>query len=310
MTLPSCKASAATVLIVLFAGCARTAAPPADAALDSATAAAAPTPYGANPAAGGTFTHDGVALYYESYGQGSPLLMVHGNGMSIGSLAAQIEHFRKAYRVIAMDSRDHGRSADSPGPIDYEKMTDDLAALIDYLRLDSVDVLGWSDGGIEALLLGLRHPTKVKKLVSMAANLNPGNQALYKETDELVRTMLGSMPDSVRNTPEGKRAEKVTRMMLKEPNIDPGSLGKVTAPTLVLAGDQDLIRLEHIVEIFNHLPNSQLAILPNHTHMVPYDDPALFNDTVERFLQTPFKKKDRIADLMTSYEKLVAELAK
>jgi triacylglycerol esterase/lipase EstA (alpha/beta hydrolase family) len=103
--------------------------------------------YGSNPAAGKTFIHDGVTLYYEVYGQGEPVLLVHGNGGSIAWLKAQIEYFRTRYRVIAMDSRDQGRSSDSPGAITYEKMTDDLAALLDHLKSPPVNVLGWSAGG-------------------------------------------------------------------------------------------------------------------------------------------------------------------
>jgi pimeloyl-ACP methyl ester carboxylesterase len=235
---------------------------------------------------------------------------VHGNGQSIGSMAAQIDFFKTHRKVVAIDSRDHGRSADSDGPITYEKMTDDLAALIDHLALGPVDVIGWSDGGIEALLLGVRHPAKVRKLVSMAANLNPGTTAIYEETDALVRQLLADMPAAERNTPAGKRAVKVTGMMLKEPNIDPALLAKVSAPTLVLAGDHDLIRTEHIVEICSHLPNAQLAIFPDSTHLVPFDDPELFNGTVERFLTTPFVKIDRIPDTMKSLEKLQAGLAR
>ena len=98
--------------------------------------------YGSNPSAGKTFTHDGIKLYYEVYGAGSPLLLVHGNGGSIHDLSAQIDYFRKRYKVIAMDSRDHGRSADSPDKITYEKMTGDLAALLDHLQTGPVDVLG------------------------------------------------------------------------------------------------------------------------------------------------------------------------
>ena len=152
--------------------------------------------YGANAAASGTFTHDGVTFYYETYGNGEPLLLVHGNGQSIGSMAAQIEFFKTHRKVVAMDSRDHGRSSDSAGPITYEKMTDDLAALIDHLEGGPVDVVGWSDGGIEALLLGIRHPDKVKKLVAMAANLNPSTTALYPELESLVKQMLAGIPDS------------------------------------------------------------------------------------------------------------------
>lgn len=288
--------------ILLSAACVPQTAPPAKPA-----ETAAKTPYGANKAAGATFVRDGVTLYYETYGQGEPLLLIHGNGASIGSMAAQIEHFRKTRKVIAMDTRDHGRSSDSPGPIDYEKMTDDQAALIDHLGLGPVDVVGWSDGGIEALLLGLRHPTKVRKLVAMAANLNP--KALYPETDKLVRDMLadaGGRPD----TPQTRREIKVTGMMLVEPNIDPANLAKVTAPTLVISGDEDMVRLDHTVQIYESLPNANLAVIPNSTHLVPYDDPQTFNAVVEKFLNTPFKKKDRIVDAMTSLQRAIAEAAK
>ncbi len=299
------KASIAIALLVA-SGCTRPDKP------EDGTATARPAvvvPYGANAPASATFVHDGVTLYYETYGAGEPLLLVHGNGCSIATMAAQIDFFKTRYRVIAMDSRDHGRSGDSDSPITYEQMTDDLAALIEHLQLGAVNVLGWSDGGIEALLLGVRHPAKVKKLVAMAANLEPGHQAVYRETLELW-TSLGNVPDSIRATAQGQRAQRVASLMLKEPHIDPRMLARISAPTLVLAGDHDLIRTEHTVDIFNHLPNGQLAILPNSTHMVPFDDPASFNGIVDRFLSAPFKKRDRIADVMTSYEKLMANQPK
>jgi len=267
------------------------------------------SPYGANKDAGATFVHDGVTLYYETYGQGEPLLLVHGNGASIGSLAAQIDHFKTKYKVIAMDSRDHGRSADSEAPITYEKMTDDLAALIEHLKLGPVDVVGWSDGGIEALLLGVRHPGKVKKIVSMAANLTPSPEAFDPEVDALIKSMM-ELPDEAKNTPQGRRQLKVVGMMLKEPNIPPAMLAKVTAPTLVLASDHDLVRIEHIVTIYKSLPNAQLAIFPNRTHLIPYDDPEQFNGTVDRFLATPFKKIDLIPQTMASFEKMMKGLAR
>src|SRR4030095_9729014 len=112
-----------------------------------------------------------------------------------------------------MDSRDQGKSGGSPDKLTYEKMTDDLAALLEHLKTGPVDVLGWSDGGIEALLLGIRHPAKVKKIVAMAANLNPSDKAVRPEVLDLI--------------------------------------------------DQ------HTVEIYQHIPNGQLAIFPNATHMVP-----------------------------------------
>jgi pimeloyl-ACP methyl ester carboxylesterase len=260
--------------------------------------------YGSNPAAGRTFSHDGIKLYYEVYGTGEPLLLVHGNGSSIGELRAQIDHFRKRYRVIAMDSRDHGKSGDSPDKITYEKMTADLAALLDHLKAGPAYVLGWSDGGIEGLLLGIRHPAKVKKIAAMAANLTP--DGLHPETLALIKSMLDSMPAATKETPEGKREFKVTQMMLGEPQIDFKALETITAPTLVLASDHDAIRDEHTLEIYHHIPNSQLVIFPNATHMIPYDDPVLFNTTVERFFRAQFVKKDRIKDLLKSMEELKA----
>ncbi|MBM4385406.1 MAG: alpha/beta hydrolase [Deltaproteobacteria bacterium] len=269
-----------------------------------------PAQYGSNPAAAATFVHEGVTLYFETYGSGEPLLIVHGNGGSIADVAAQIAHFQRSRRVIAMDSRDHGRSSDSADPITYERMADDLAALIDHLGTGPVDVVGWSDGGIEALLLGIRHPAKVRKLVAMAANLNPTTQAVHPETIAAFEPALASIPEGDDATPAQRRERKTFELVFREPNIAPAALAAIAAPTLVIAGDHDLIRDEHTVEIFQHLPNAQLAILPNATHFVPYDDPATFNAVVERFLVTPFVKRDRAKDALDSLARMRASAAR
>lgn len=271
------------------------------------TAGRAVTPvvrYGANPTAGGTFTHDGVTLYYETYGAGEPLLLIHGNGGSIADLGAQITYFRRRYRVIAMDSRDHGRSGDGPAPLTYEALTDDLAALLDHLRVGRANVLGWSDGGIEALLLGIRHPARVKKIVAVSANLTP--DALDPDAIVSLRELIATMPDDERDTPAGRRELTLARLMLDEPHIDATALEAVTAPTLVLASDHDLILGAHTVEIYHHLPNGQLAIFPDATHTVPIDNPALFNATVDLFLHTPFVRKRRLADALRILDTLHA----
>jgi len=267
----------------------------------------APVKYGHNPAAGRYFTHDGIKLYYEVYGSGEPLLVIHGNGGSIFDLSAQIAYFRQHYKVIAMDSRDHGKSADSPDNLTYEKMTDDLDALLTHLHPGPAYVLGWSDGGIESLLLAVRHPDKVKKVASMAANFNPTEDAIYPETIGLVKKLMADMPAAERDTPQGRREIKVTSMMLVEPNVDLQLLESIQVPTLVLASDHDLIRDEHTLAIYHHIPNSQLAIFPNATHMIPFDDPATFNATVARFFRTPFVKKDRVQEVINSIGKIKAQ---
>lgn len=256
--------------------------------------------YGANPAAGSYFEHDGVKLYYEVYGKGPDLLMIHGNGASIWAMKSQITFFRRHYRVIVMDSRDHGRSADAAGALTFEAMSDDLAALLDHVRAGPALVLGWSDGGIEALLLGIRHPDKVAKIAAMAANLDP---------EGLVPGVIG--PKQPAPNPEpGRiptRAERVAALDRNEPHIRPDELLAIKAPTLVLAGDHDLIADAHTLDIYHHIPNSQLAIFPNATHAIPFEDPKLFNETIDRFFRQPFVKMDRLPATMKAFQRMKAE---
>lgn len=296
-----CLIAVATLLLGGACACAQIQAPtPPGKKQPSVKLAPQPKPkYGSNPAAAHTFVHDGVKLYYEVYGTGQPLLVVHGNGASIGTLSAQIDFFRKKYKVIAMDSRDHGKSGDSPGPLTYEAMAGDLAALLEELKAEPAYVLGWSDGGIEALILGMKHPAKVSKIAAMAANLNPSDAALYPEVIALAQGML---EEQNKATPRNEREYKVTSMLLVEPHIDVAALGAIQAPTLILSGDTDLIRLEHTLDIFEHIPNAELCVFPGSTHAIPFDDPATFNGVVDRFFGAAFLKKDRVKDTMKSFE--------
>jgi pimeloyl-ACP methyl ester carboxylesterase len=119
----------------------------------------------------------------------------------------------------------------------------------------------------------------VKKIVAMAANLSPNQDAISPEVIAQVQTMNAAAPatPTAQDTPERRRELKVTGIMLVEPNIRMKALESITAPTLILASDHDVIRDEHTVDIFHHIPNSQLGIFPNATHMIPFDDPATFN---------------------------------
>lgn len=130
-------------------------------------------PYGNNPQAGKFAAIRGFQMYYETYGKGEPLLFIHGNNGSIQDFKNQISTFSKSYQVIIADNRSHGKSIDTQDSLSYEQMADDFAALLDHLKLDSVNVVGWSDGGINGLLLASRHPKKVRKLAVTGANLTP-----------------------------------------------------------------------------------------------------------------------------------------
>ena len=134
--------------------------------------------YGDTNAAGHYLKTRGINLYYETYGQGDPVLMLHINGGSIKVFSYQIPYFSKNYRVISVDSQGHGKSEDGKDSQTFEMMADYFNALLDNLHLDSCYVSGWCDGGISSLLLPLRHPEKVKKLVVSGPNLKPDTTGL------------------------------------------------------------------------------------------------------------------------------------
>jgi pimeloyl-ACP methyl ester carboxylesterase len=134
--------------------------------------------YGNNKATGKYYNIRGIKMYCEIYGEGKPLLMIHGNGGSINAFENNIPYFAKKYEVIVADSRSQGKSIDNNDSLTYEMMADDEAALLDKLHIDSAYVLGWSDGAIVTLLLAMRHPEKVIKLASTGANLWPDSTAL------------------------------------------------------------------------------------------------------------------------------------
>jgi pimeloyl-ACP methyl ester carboxylesterase len=135
--------------------------------------------YGNNACSRKILQYPCINMYCEIYGSGKPLLVIHGNGGSISSFTSNIPYFAKKYKVIAVDSRSHGKSVDPKDSLSFEMMADDFAVLLDTLQIRSAYVLGWSDGGINALLLAMRHPEKVIKLASTGANLSARFNSTY-----------------------------------------------------------------------------------------------------------------------------------
>jgi len=253
------------------------------------------TPYGNNPAVGKYAQVNGIKMYYETYGEGAPMVLVHGNGGSVASMANQIEYFKSKYKIIVADSRAQGKSGDTNDRLTYEQITDDWSALLDQLHIDSAYFIGWSDGGIESLLMAIRHPNKVKMMAIMGANLQPDTSAVYewavKWVDQNAAYIDGMIAkkDTTYNYPVIK---KLVELLGKQPHIPLTDVQKIKAPTMVMGGDKDVIKEAHTLQIYQNLQKAWLCIFPGGTHMMPETDPALFNVTVERFFSKPYYRPD------------------
>ena len=248
-----------------------------------------PALFGKNEQAGKYVNIRGFNMYYETYGTGQPLLIIHGNGGSINNFVYQIPFFAKNYKVIIADSRSQGKSIDPGDSLSYEMMADDLNGLLESLKLDSCYVIGWSDGGINGLLLAMRHPEKVKKLAVTGANLWPDTTAVDPEIYDWAK----SYGDSVRRlpkTPEVKNELKLFHLLSYEPNITTKQLQKIQCPTLVIGGDHDVILPRHTMLIAASIPKSYLWILPNSGHATPIVYKDIFNEVVNDFFKNPYRK--------------------
>jgi pimeloyl-ACP methyl ester carboxylesterase len=245
--------------------------------------------YGSNEKTGKYVEIRGFKMYYEIYGSGDPLLIIHGNGGSIGNFVNQIPFFSKNYRVILADNRSQGKSFDDSDSLSYEMMADDLSDLLDYLKTDSCNVIGWSDGGINGLLLAMRHPKKVKKLAITGANLWPDTSAVDSFIVNYVKNISDSLSHLTRS-PEIKNKLKLVGLLINEPNIKTTQLKSITCPTLVIGGDHDVILPKHTLLIAESIPKSYLWILPNSGHSTPIIYKNQFNNIVFSFFKEPYRK--------------------
>jgi pimeloyl-ACP methyl ester carboxylesterase len=248
------------------------------------------TNYGKNKEAGRYYFIRGFKMYAETYGSGQPLLIIHGNGGSINNFLYQIPYFSKKYKVIVADSRAQGNSKDESDSLSYEMMADDYAALLDQMKIDSAFVIGWSDGGINGLLLAIRHPEKVKKLAVTGANLWPDTTAVFNDVVQMVLPQYNWLKSMTSKTDRQKAAWKLLRLLIEEPHIPLTDLQKISVPTLVIGGDHDVIRPEHTLLIAQNIKNSYLWILPNSGHSTPIVYKDKFNETVDDFFSKPFRK--------------------
>ena len=245
--------------------------------------------YGHDKSRGKFYDIRGFKMYAETYGQGAPLLIIHGNGGSIKDFIYQIPYFDKKYKVIIADSRAQGNSTDKGDSLTYEMMADDYSALLDAMKIDSAYVIGWSDGGINALLLAIRHPEKVKKLASTGANLAPDTTAVPKEVWDIALPTYIALKEKTSKTAQEKNEYKLMRLLAEQPHIPLTDLQKISCPSLIIGGDHDVIKEEHTMLIFKNIPKAYLWILPGSGHSTPVFYKDDFNKVVDRFFSTPYR---------------------
>jgi pimeloyl-ACP methyl ester carboxylesterase len=259
------------VFILLFAVC------------DGTVIAQQTINYGNDSAAGKYYSIRGIKMYCEIYGQGKPLLMIHGNGGSIHSFANNIPYFSKKYKLIAVDSRSQGKSLDTKDSLSFEMMADDFAVLLDTLHIKSAYVLGWSDGGINALLLAIRHPEKVIRLVATGANLWPDSTALIPSVWKDMQLQYDTSINKKFTTQKEKIDWKLFLLDYDQPHIPLSALHTIKCPALIICGDHDLIPIPHTKLIAENIPNSVFWLVPNSGHATLIEHKDEFDKKADAF---------------------------
>lgn len=221
-----------------------------------------------------------IQLHTVCAGDGAPLLLLHGNGEDSSYFEHQIPAFSNEFFVCAVDTRGHGGSPMGTAPFTLSQFADDLFDFMNENGIGQADLLGFSDGGNIALTFALRHPERVRRLILNAANLYPEGLEPW-----LLESFLQSYEAAFQSpSPEAQFETKLLELMLKEPHIAPEELSALTMPTLVIAGDQDIIQFDHTCLIASSIPDARLAIIPG-GHEIANQHPAAFNAAVRAFFE-------------------------
>ncbi len=225
----------------------------------------------------------GFRLYYQEFGEGEPLILLHGNGENGDYFSNQIEIFSQRYRVITPDTRGHGKSGRGAGPLNFQVFADDLNEFMEALKLPSAHILGFSDGGNTALVFAMKYPQRVRSLILNGADLTPWGVKLTTQVPIVLGhaafTALGLFSRTARQKSE------IMNLMVNHPNLKPEQLREIQAPTLVLVGERDMIRGKHSRLIAENIPGAKMKVLPKCDHFAASKNPALFNKAVLEFLQ-------------------------
>jgi pimeloyl-ACP methyl ester carboxylesterase len=237
---------------------------------------------------------DGLNTWYDEVGSGDPLVLLHGGLCTNETWAAQTPAFAACFRVIAPERRAHGHTADVDGPLTYAAMAADTIGFLDRVVGGPAHLVGWSDGGIVGLMVASARPDLVNKLVVIGTNFDtagvvPEAEALFTQMAPDGDEMAMFREPYAQHSPDGPDHwpvvyAKFLEMTQREPHIPLADLARITAPTLIVVGDDDMVTIEHSAELYRTISDSQLAVIPGASHVVPMEKPERVNGIVLEFL--------------------------
>jgi pimeloyl-ACP methyl ester carboxylesterase len=249
-----------------------------------------PTPTLPTAAQSGLAPVNGIKLWYAEFGQGAPVILLHGGLANSDYWGLLVRALAPHYRVIVVDSRGHGRSSRDARPYGYDLMADDVVGLMDYLKIDKAALVGWSDGAIIGLDIALRHPQRLSKLFAFAANSDP-SAVKDVEHDPVFSAFIARARreyETLSPTPKEYDAflKQIEKMWEGEPHWTADRLHGIELPTWIVDADHDeAIKRDNTLFMADNIPGSGLLIQPQVSHFSFLQDPAQFNGDVLHFLQ-------------------------
>jgi pimeloyl-ACP methyl ester carboxylesterase len=262
------------------------------------------------PASSGYADVNGINLYHEIYGQGEPLVLIHGGLTTIGEIQGWVRPLAETRRVIAVEMQGHGRTADTDRPMSFATLGDDIAALLDHLKIPRADVVGHSFGGATGIRVAIQHPDKVRRLVVISSP--HARSCWYPEVQEGMSRIGASMAENMMKTPTGEISQQwpepqrfpqfLDKMgkMMSEVYDWSADIAKLPMPVQLVFADNDSIPQKHIAEFFallgggvkepgwlnTQLSMSRLAVVPGYSHYNFITSPEV-PQIIRKFLDDP-----------------------
>lgn len=236
---------------------------------------------------------NGIQMYYAVFNQEGkdPVILLHGGFVNSDCWGFEVPLLLKNHKVIIADSRGHGRSTMNNTPFSYGLMTSDVIKLLDYLKIEKVSVVGWSDGGIIGLLMAIHHPERVDKLFTFGTNFNASGYRTDDIADSsqaaLFMKRVQSDYKKISPTPDNflRFRKAILKMYSTQPDIDTKEIKTIHVPTVIAGGEYDqFIKREHFKKLAQLIPNARLVIIPKVSHGGALQDPATFHKEVAKLL--------------------------